>query len=80
MQWYADSPPDARVFDLPVENAADLDAARFDVIFSAVESDAARTLEPQYARSTPVISTASAFRYDDDVPVLLPGSMTITPG
>ena len=73
LQWYADSPPDDSVFDLPVENAADLDAARFDVIFSAVESDAARTLEPQYARSTPVISTASAFRYDDDVPVLLPG-------
>ena len=73
LQWYADSPPDDRFLDLPVENAADLDAARFDVIFSAVESDAARALEPQYARSTPVISTASAFRYDDDVPVLLPG-------
>ena len=73
LQWYAESPPDDSIFDLPVENAADLDAARFDVIFSAVESDAARTLEPQYARSTPVISTASAFRYDDDVPVLLPG-------
>ena len=73
LQWYADSPPDDNIFDLPVENAADLDAARFDVIFSAVESDAARTLEPHYARSTPVISTASAFRYDDDVPVLLPG-------
>jgi aspartate-semialdehyde dehydrogenase len=73
LQWYAEAPPDDNIFDLPVENAADLDAARFDVIFSAVESDAARTLEPQYARSTPVISTASAFRYDDDVPVLLPG-------
>ncbi len=73
LQWYDESPPDDSLFDLPVENAADLDATRFDVIFSAVESDAARTLESQYARSTPVISTASAFRYDDDVPVLLPG-------
>ena len=73
MQWYADSLPDSGIFDLPVEDAAELDAGRFDVIFSAVESDAARTLEPQYARSTPVISTASAFRYEDDVPVLLPG-------
>ena len=73
MQWYADALPDNGIFDLPVEDAAKLDAARFDVIFSAVESDAARTLEPQYARSTPVISTASAFRYEDDVPVLLPG-------
>ena len=73
LQWYAEAPPDDNIFDLPVENAADLDATRFDVIFSAVESDAARTLEPQYAKSTAVISTASAFRYDDDVPVLLPG-------
>ena len=73
LHWYADSPPDDSIFDLPVENAADLDAARFDVIFSAVESDAARTLESRYAKSTAVISTASAFRYDDDVPVLLPG-------
>ena len=73
LQWYADSLPDDSVYDMPVEDAAQLDAARFDVIFSAVESDAARKLEPQYARSTPVISTASAFRYDDDVPVLLPG-------
>ena len=73
LQWYAEAPPDDSIFDLPVENAADLDAARFDVIFSAVEADAARTLEPQYAKSTAVISTASAFRYDDDVPVLLPG-------
>jgi len=73
LQWYADSPPDDSIFDVPVENAADLDAARFDVIFSAVESDAARTLEPHYARSTPVISTVPAFRFDDDVPVLLPG-------
>ena len=73
MQWYAGSLPAEGVFDLPVEDASELDAGRFDVIFSAVESDAARTLEPQYARSTPVISTASAFRYEDDVPVLLPG-------
>ena len=73
MQWYADSLPDDDIFDLPVEDAAELEAGHFDVIFSAVESDAARTLEPQYARSTPVISTASAFRYEDDVPVLLPG-------
>ena len=73
LQWYAGALPDNGIFDLPVEDAAALEAARFDVIFSAVESDAARTLEPRYAQSTPVISTASAFRYEDDVPVLLPG-------
>ena len=73
VQWYADGAPDDGIFDVPVEDAAALEAERFDVIFSAVESDAARELEPRYARSTPVISTASAFRYEDDVPVLLPG-------
>jgi aspartate-semialdehyde dehydrogenase len=33
----------------------------------------AREIEPVYARECPVISTASAFRYEDDVPLLLPG-------
>jgi len=44
-----------------------------DIVFSAVEADVARELEPMYARTTPVVSTASAFRYEDDVPLLLPG-------
>ena len=47
--------------------------AGIDIVFSAVESDAARVLEPQYARTAAVLSTASAFRYEDDVPILLPG-------
>ena len=42
-------------------------------MFSAVESDAARVLEPQYAKTTPVLSTASAFRYEEDVPIMVPG-------
>jgi len=35
--------------------------------------DAAKELEPRFAKTTPVISTASAFRYEDDVPVFIPG-------
>src|SRR5258708_19133164 len=31
-----------------------------------------RELEPALAREIPVISTASAFRYDEDVPLLIP--------
>jgi aspartate-semialdehyde dehydrogenase len=38
-----------------------------------VESDAAKTIEPRYAQTTPVISTASAFRYFDDTPIFIPG-------
>lgn len=44
-----------------------------DIVFSAVESEAARVLEPQYAKTAAALSTASAFRYEDDVPILVPG-------
>jgi aspartate-semialdehyde dehydrogenase len=30
-------------------------------------------LEPRFAQTTPVVSTASAFRYEHDVPVFIPG-------
>jgi len=73
LRWYAGPLPDKTIFDLPVEDAETLEASRFDVIFTGVESDAAKALEPQYAKSCPVLSTASAFRYEDDVPVLIPG-------
>jgi aspartate-semialdehyde dehydrogenase len=73
LRWYAGPLPDKTVFDLPVEDAETLAASRFDVIFTGIESDAARVLEPQYAKSCPVMSTASAFRYEDDVPLLVPG-------
>lgn len=61
--WCAEEPP-AGVLDLPVENGDGLNLAWIDVVFSAVESDAARVLEPEYARTTAVVSTASAFRYE----------------
>jgi len=73
LRWYAGPLPDKTIFDLPVEDAETLEASRFDVIFTGIESDAAKKIEPQYAKSCPVLSTASAFRYEDDVPVLIPG-------
>lgn len=73
LQWYAGALPPASFLEMPVEAAEDLDATRFDVIFTGIESGPAKVLEPQYAKSCPVISTASAFRYEDDVPVLVPG-------
>jgi aspartate-semialdehyde dehydrogenase len=42
-------------------------------VFSAVESAAARMLEERYAPHVPVVSTSSAFRYEDDVPIMVPG-------
>jgi aspartate-semialdehyde dehydrogenase len=70
--WCAGAPPRAAL-DLPVIEGARLDAEDVDLVFSAVESDVARELEPKWAAQRPVVSTASAYRYEDDVPLLIPG-------
>lgn len=72
-RWYCESPPDENVLRLTVQNAEDLDPQSADVIFTAIESDAARELEPRWAKHRPVFSTASAFRYEPDVPIIVPG-------
>ena len=56
-----------------VELATELDPTKVDIVFTAVESDAAKELEPLYAKHRPTISTASAFRMEEDVPLLIPG-------
>ncbi|MDQ3813974.1 MAG: aspartate-semialdehyde dehydrogenase [Armatimonadota bacterium] len=71
--WWCDEPLDEALAQMPVVDAETFDAARVDIVFTAVESDAAKVLEPKYAQTTPVISTASAFRYFDDVPIIIPG-------
>jgi aspartate-semialdehyde dehydrogenase len=73
LRWYCQEPLDPAVASLRVQDAARLDAGAVDVVFSAVESDAAAELEPRYAKTTPVVSTASAFRYEADVPIFIPG-------
>src|SRR5438477_4070423 len=72
-RWWCSEEPAANVLSLPVQDAAELDAGRVDLVFAAVESDVARELEPRYARAVPVVSTAAAFRYEPDVPIALPG-------
>jgi aspartate-semialdehyde dehydrogenase len=74
-KWYAGGAPDAlgSLLDLVVEDAAALDPRGLAVVFSAIESEPARELEPRWAVETAVVSTASAFRYEDDVPILIPG-------
>lgn len=70
--WHASEPCPARFESLTVENARDMKTDGLAAVFTAVESDPARELEPQYAKDVPVFSTASAFRYEEDVPILLP--------
>ncbi len=72
-RWWCVEEPPANVLNIPVEHAEQVNLAGIDVVFSAVESDAARQLEPRYAKTTAVISTASAFRYEADVPIMVPG-------
>jgi aspartate-semialdehyde dehydrogenase len=73
VRWYCQEPLDPTFAGLRVQDAARLDATAVDVVFSAVESDAAKELEPRYAKTTAVVSTASAFRYEADVPIFIPG-------
>ena len=47
--------------------------SELDLVFSAVESDAAREIETKFAKDVPVVSTSSAYRYEEDVPILIPG-------
>jgi aspartate-semialdehyde dehydrogenase len=74
--WYCTEELDPAFADLEVEDARRMSTDGVDVVFSAVESDPARELEPMYARNVPVVSTASAFRYEPDVPIFLPGVNT----
>ena len=73
LRWFCQEPPVQEVMEMRVQNAAEVDASVLDIIFSAIESDQAKILEPKFARDKAVVSTASAFRYDEDVPILIPG-------
>jgi aspartate-semialdehyde dehydrogenase len=72
-RWYVGEELDPRFADLMVEDARHMSADGLDIVFSAVETEAAKELEPKFAARLPVISTASAFRYEPDVPIFLPG-------
>ncbi|MCS6913437.1 MAG: aspartate-semialdehyde dehydrogenase [Myxococcales bacterium] len=72
LRWFAGGEVPAEAADLLVEDAHTFAPAGLDLVFSAVEAEAARTLEPRLALHVPVISTASAFRYEPDVPILVP--------
>ena len=59
--------------DMTVVSVDDLKVDDLDLIFSSIESEAAREIESRFAKDLPVISTSSAYRYEDDVPILIPG-------
>ena len=59
--------------EMTVLTIDEIDISELDLVFSAVESVAARDIETKFAKDLPVISTSSAYRYEEDVPILIPG-------
>ena len=71
-RWWCDEELPDGMEQMIVNDAAALDLDGIDLVFTAIESGPAGKLEPLYAMTTPVVSTASAFRQDPTVPLLIP--------
>ena len=72
-RWFADGGPDSSLLSLRCLLAEELVKQPLDLVFSAVSKEVALRWEPRLAERVPVVSTASAFRYEPDVPILIPG-------
>jgi aspartate-semialdehyde dehydrogenase len=73
LRWHNREEVPEYIKDTVVSKVEDIKPENFDLIFTALESDDAKIVEPKFAKTTPVISTAAAFRYETDVPILIPG-------
>jgi len=71
VHWLEATPPPTEVAALPVTAAEP--PLECDLVFSALDADAAREIEPAFAAAGyPVFSNASAHRMRPDVPLLVP--------
>jgi len=73
VQWFCSEPLAPNLAELTVQLADTVEPTSVDVVFTALESDAAKVIEPRFAQHVPVLSTAAAFRYEEDAPILIPG-------
>lgn len=73
IKWEVGSDIPEYIKEIKVRNIDEINTAELDLVFSAVEAGPARAIEEKFAKDVPVISTSSAFRYEDDVPILIPG-------
>ena len=73
IEWDVEGEIPEYIKEMTVRSIDELDTSQLDLIFSAVESIAARDIETKMAAELPVISTSSAYRYENDVPILIPG-------
>lgn len=71
VKWKLDTALPANIAEMPVSPATPEGAPK--VIFAALDSDIARELEPKFAAAgCAVISNSSAFRMQEDVPLVIP--------
>jgi aspartate-semialdehyde dehydrogenase len=71
VKWKLDTVLPAQIADMPVSPASPEGAPK--IIFAALDSDIAKELEPKFAAAgCAVISNSSAFRMQEDVPLVIP--------
>src|SRR5437879_3623688 len=73
LKWHIKEEIPEYVKNMIVESVDDIKPENLDLIFTSIESEAAREIESKFAKDVPVISTSAAYRYDPDVPILIPG-------
>jgi aspartate-semialdehyde dehydrogenase len=73
LKWHNKEQVPDYIKDKIINSVDEINPKEYDLIFTALESSDAQIIEPKFAETTPVISTAAAFRYENDVPILIPG-------
>jgi aspartate-semialdehyde dehydrogenase len=73
LKWHIRDPIPNYIKDMTVDSVEDIKPENLDLIFSSIESEAAKDIESRFAKDVPVISTSAAYRYESDVPILIPG-------
>lgn len=73
LKWHNKENIPENVREMVLNRVEEINPNKVDLIFTALESEDAKVIEPRMASEVPVISTAAAFRYEDDVPILIPG-------
>ncbi|MBV9175613.1 MAG: aspartate-semialdehyde dehydrogenase [Nitrososphaeraceae archaeon] len=73
LRWHNKEQIPEYIQDMIISKVENIEPKKFDLIFTALESSDAQVIEPSFAQTVPVISTAAAFRYENDVPILIPG-------
>ncbi len=73
LKWHIKEEIPEYVKNMIVESVDHIKPENLDLIFTSIESEAAREIESRFAKDIPVISTSAAYRYEADVPILIPG-------